>query len=83
MSAPADVLGFISQCAICPQTALTRNQYPKAARFICPRCREVVGWGDVDVAQAEPTAFRVNASADGDEPLGEAPDLDLLRVLDV
>lgn len=52
-----DIIGYISQCAICPQTALTRTQHPKGG-FICPRCREVVGWGDVDVAQAEPSVTR-------------------------
>lgn len=79
MSALADVLGFISQCAICPQSALTRTQHPRGA-FICPACREVVGWGDVDVAQAERVTFRVDASEDGDEPMGEAPDLEQMGV---
>nr|WP_192830587.1 hypothetical protein [Mycobacterium sp. UM_NZ2] len=43
MATDPDVLGYISQCAICPQTALTRTAHPANDRFICPRCREVVG----------------------------------------
>ncbi|MEB3021281.1 hypothetical protein [[Mycobacterium] crassicus] len=43
MAADSDILGFISQCAICPQSALTRTPHPPGDRFICPRCREVVG----------------------------------------
>lgn len=31
----------------------------------------MTGWGDVDIDQAA----RINASEDGDEPLGEAPEL--------
>jgi len=51
-----DIIGYISQCAICPQTALTRTQYPKSDRFICPRCREVIG---PDIAQAEPDLGKI------------------------
>lgn len=53
-----DVLGYISQCTICPQKALTRTAHPADAPFICDRCRQVTGWGDVDVAQAEPSVTR-------------------------
>lgn len=56
--APDDVLGYISQCTICPQKALTRHPHPADAPFICDRCRAVTGWGDVDVAQAEPSVTR-------------------------
>lgn len=50
--APA-VLGFLVQCATCPQRAVVDNQ--PAQDWVCPRCSEVVGgFGDVDVAQAEP-----------------------------
>lgn len=50
-----DVLGYLCHCDICGQRALTRSQHtPTRNPFVCPRCREVTGWGDVDVAQAEP-----------------------------
>ncbi|MDQ2628394.1 MAG: hypothetical protein M3Y90_15550 [Actinomycetota bacterium] len=52
--ADPDVLGYISQCGLCGQRALTRTAHLAVDRFVCPRCREVTGWGDVDVAQAEP-----------------------------
>lgn len=75
-----DVLGYISQCGICPQKVIIRAPRPSSGQFICPRCREVTGWGDVDVAQAEPAAALVNATEDGDEPIGEAPELTMPRV---
>lgn len=49
-----DVLGYIQACEVCGQRALTRTAHPRANPFVCPRCLEVTGWGDVDVAQAEP-----------------------------
>lgn len=49
-----DVIGYISQCDICPQKVIILAPRPSGGQFVCPRCREVTGWGDVDVAQAEP-----------------------------
>lgn len=65
------VLGFIAQCAVCPQRALLDAQ--PDGDWMCPRCTEVAepvripdeyaikprfvpppGFGDIDVAQAEP-----------------------------
>lgn len=37
-------------------------------------------WGDVDVAQAVPIVGHVNATDDGDEPMGEAPEVTIARV---
>lgn len=49
------VLGFQVQCSICPQKALVDEQ-PDGA-WTCPRCAEVAGgFGDIDVAQAEPVS---------------------------
>lgn len=51
-AAPA-VLGFLVQCQICPQQALVDAQ--PDGDWTCPRCAEVTGgFGDIDVAQAEP-----------------------------
>ena len=48
------VLAFLVQCAICPQQALVDAQ--PVGDWTCPRCAEVTGgFGDIDVAQAEPT----------------------------
>lgn len=52
-----DVLGYISQCDLCGQRALTRN--PHGDKFTCSRCREVTGWGDVDIALAEPDLGKI------------------------
>lgn len=54
MTATPDVIGYLCHCDVCGQRVLTRTQYTHAAPFVCPRCREANGWGDVDVAQAEP-----------------------------
>lgn len=49
------VLGFIVQCVVCPQQALVDEQLD--GDWTCPRCAEVTGgFGDIDVAQAEPVA---------------------------
>ncbi|TXH26206.1 MAG: hypothetical protein E6R06_07220 [Mycobacterium sp.] len=39
------------------------------------------GWGDIDVSQAEPITLIVTASDDGDEPMGEAPELSACGML--
>lgn len=51
-----DVLGYISQCDICPQRALTRAPHSQSDPFICTRCREVTG---DDVALAEPDLGKI------------------------
>lgn len=55
MNAPVDpdVIGYVSACDVCGQRVLTRSH--PSADFTCPACREAMGWGDVDVAQAEPS----------------------------
>lgn len=62
---PNDVIGYLAQCAICPQRALLTVQLDD---WVCPRCAEVVptianepGFGDVDVAAAEPTIAELMA----------------------
>lgn len=66
---PADAIGFIAQCATCPQRAVLHIQVP--GDWHCPRCNEPAdpfvgalqeiqkinaraGFGDVDVDQGEP-----------------------------
>lgn len=60
----AEVLGWIVQCAVCPQRALVAAQ--PDGDWTCPRCAEVTGgFGDVDLAQAEPVpAMAGNWGAD-------------------
>ena len=49
----ATIIGFHVQCNVCPQKALVDEQ--PDGDWTCPRCAEVTGgFGDVDVAQAEP-----------------------------
>lgn len=50
----SDVIGYMSACDVCGQRVLTRSQHRGADGFTCAACREAMGWGDVDVAQAEP-----------------------------
>lgn len=54
MATDLDVIGYLSTCDVCGQRALTRRQHRGGDDFTCAACREVTGWGDVDVAQAEP-----------------------------
>jgi hypothetical protein len=62
MNAPA-VLGFLAQCNVCPQQAMLATQPDKG--WVCPRCAEVSGgFGDIDVAQAEPVTAAGNWGAD-------------------
>lgn len=51
------VLGFIAQCQTCPQKAVVDTQPPEGG-WVCPRCSDARGFGDVDIAQAEPGAHR-------------------------
>lgn len=44
-TAPA-VLGFIVQCAVCPQKAVLSRQ--PAGEWVCPRCAEVVDADEID-----------------------------------
>ncbi|MCV7065627.1 hypothetical protein H7H51_07695 [Mycolicibacterium farcinogenes] len=58
-------LFYIVQCSVCPQRAALAAR-PDPSGWTCPRCAEVTGgFGDVDVAQAEPVA--AGANWDGDE----------------
>lgn len=41
MTADPDVIGYLCQCDLCGQRALTRTPHPHANPFICSRCREV------------------------------------------
>lgn len=52
MTDAGDVLGYVSQCCLCGQRAVTLH--PHGRDWECPKCVEVTGgFGDVDVAQAE------------------------------
>ncbi len=55
--ADTDVIGYLSACNVCGQRVLTRGQHG-FDEFTCAACRGAMGWGDVDVAQAEPTGGR-------------------------
>lgn len=70
-----ELLGFIAQCAICPQRAVVATQ--PTSGWVCPRCAgavdESAGFGDVDVAQAEripSSALPVSMRAD--DPFAQA-----------
>lgn len=54
-----DIIGYLCQCEWCGQRALTRAQHPSESDpFMCPACR-AAGWGDVDIAQAEPDLGKI------------------------
>ena len=57
MTATVEVLGYLTGCELCGQRALTRNQLAHDVAFVCDRCRQVAGWGDVDVDQVGPRAW--------------------------
>lgn len=61
----SELLGFIAQCAVCPQRAVVATQ--PTSGWVCPRCAGVVdegaGFGDVDVSQAEPITAAVSVPA--------------------
>ncbi|MGA5467155.1 hypothetical protein [Mycobacterium sp. NPDC050041] len=49
-----NAVGFIVQCEVCPQKAILAEQPQQPGRgYLCPRCL-ASGFGDVDVAAAEP-----------------------------
>lgn len=65
------VLGFHVQCAVCPQRAFVATQPDKD--WICPRCQDLSpGFGDVDVAQAEPYQHGGLTFVTEADPLAEA-----------
>lgn len=60
-TAPTRVLGFIVQCAVCPQKAVVATQ--PAGEWVCPRCVEVVDAdGVVDACIACPSEHPVIAN---------------------
>ena len=47
----SDVLGYVCQCVVYGQRAVTRVAHRD---WVCPACSVVAGFGDVDVLAAEP-----------------------------